>query len=176
MTYTGPITPNVPAMAPITRNMVYATTVSSNAAGSIVQQFALAVTSLQEWVAMSNLFSEYRIMAARVRWIPNYSGLSTASTPALSSMAVLTLIRDGTITTPASVLAALSIAPRVVSNIYSRMSLTYRMSGPLEASFHNTDAPAVGVATFCLNADLLTVSSAYGTLQADVMVQFRNPK
>lgn len=176
LTYTGPISANVPSMAPVTRNMVYASTVASNALGSIAFQYVVAATSLNEWSNFAALYSEYRIMAARIRWIPNYTGLSTASTPALSSMAVLTLTRDGTIVTPSSVLNALSIAPRVVSNIYSRMSLTYRMSGPLEASFHNTDAPAVGVCTFCLNSDLLTASSSYGTIQADVMIQFRNPK
>jgi len=176
MTYRGPISPMVPGIQPITRNMTYAATISTNALGSITQGVTVAVTSLQEWSQMAALWREYRILGARMQWIPNFVGYSTTATPLLSSMAILALSRDGTIVPPTTVLNALSIAPRVVFTIGQRRSLTYRMNGPLEASFHNTDAPAVGVATFTLNADLLTVSAAYGTLQMDVMVQFRNPQ
>jgi len=175
MQYFGPITPMVPGIQPITRMMTYAASQSSNPAGTIAAGVTIAVTSLTEWSTISNLWREYRILGAKMKWIPNFAGYSTASTPPLSAMAVLSLSRDGTITPPTSVLLALPIAPRVVSTISSRMSLTYRMNGPLESSFHNTDAPAVGVATFCLNSDLLSVSAFYGTLQMDVMVQFRNP-
>jgi len=175
LTYSGPISPMVPGVQPITRLLTYAATQSTNPAGSMVSQVVASVTSTTEWSQLSALWREYRILGARITWIPNFTGYSTASTPLLSSMAVLTLQRDGTIVSPTTVLTALRIGPRVVSNIASRMSLSYRMSGALEASFHNTDAPAVGVATFCLNSDLLTVSAAYGTLQMDMMVQFRNP-
>jgi len=175
LAYRGPISPNVPGAAPIVRLQTYAATISSNLGGSIVAQVVVAASVLSEWATMQGLYREYRILGARCKWIPNFTGYSTASTPPLSSMAVFSMSRDPSITAPASVLAALQTNPRVVGNISNKLSLTFRMSGSTEAAWHNTDSPGVGVATFSLNCDLLTVSSVYGTVQMDAMVQYRNP-
>jgi len=175
LAYRGPITPNVPGMLPIVRMQTYAATISSNALGSIIANVVVAASVVSEWATMAGLYREYRILGATCKWVPNFTGYSTASTPPLSSMAVFTMSRDPSISLPATVLQALQINPRVIGNISNRLRLTYRMSGATEAAWHNTDSPAVGVASFTLNCDLLTVSSAYGTLQMDVMMQYRNP-
>jgi hypothetical protein len=172
--YNGPITPPQTNMMTITRRMALLNVISASGAGSIIVQITTLPSLTVQWSALVGLYTEYRVLAVRFRWLPLFTTYSTGSTPLLSSTLVLNLWRDPTITTPASAQAAMANWPCRFQPIMRPMSMDWRMSSTNEAQFRNTDTP-VALAAFTLNCDGLTNSAVYGNYSLEFLIQFRNP-
>jgi len=147
--------------------------VSSNGSGNIQFSVSTNPNSSSEWSTYSARYIEFRVLAMRCRYIPNFQNF--ANTAALAySMGPLFggICRNATLALPASAAASLSEGMKVAT-IQRPMQLDWKMSGTPEANWQNTATPAATGYVY-LTAFGLSASTLYGNAMVWYLVQFRN--
>jgi len=179
-TYRGPVVPRglVAQQQIIARRLTYFTTAASNGSGNIGYSFSNNPTSTFEWTNYAALYTEYRTLAFRVRYQPNYGTYISSTT------GTTTHIRDG----PMVVYRERNSAASIVSTIGAAFSKegayigstqrpcwnVIKMSGSSESAWYNTIAPTANTAVNFV-AFSLDTGVTYGNFFLEFLVQFRSP-
>jgi len=174
LVYRGPLMPR-PVTMTTSRYLSYTGVVNADGSGTIKLVTSIRPDNTTEWTNVSPTYAEYRILAARFTYVPYYTHLATSSTPVLSTIMVLSMVRDNSLTNPGTIAGVISVVPKRMGNAFSRMSMNWRMTGATEALWLNCSAPGP-VGAFWLNANAYTVSSTYGNFVYECLVEFRAPK
>jgi len=174
LAYRGPLLP-APITMTVRKYLSYTGVVNSDGSGTIKMSTSIRPDNTTEWSNISPTYSEYRVLMARYSYVPYYTHLATSSTPILSTIMVLSVVRDNSLTNPGTIAGVISVVPKRMGNAFSRMSMTWRMTGATEALWLNCSAPGP-VGAFWQNANSYTVSSTYGNFVYECLVEFRAPK
>jgi len=126
-----------------------------------------------DWVNITPLWEEYRIIATELHWVPFYStfnGLSTAL--AQGSMAVATS-RNPTVGLPSTIASVLGYGDSRLLNTQKPFRITTRMDNVLEAGFTNI-AVTGSTWAYVIYASNMTGSTPYGTWHLILRIQLRS--
>lgn len=175
MSYSGPIKPPPQSNQMITRLLTSSNQTVANASGIISLGIGNSPNSATDWAGLAGLYTEFRTIGQRVRWIPLFTSYSTTSTPLLSVPLTLSLCRDSTISPPTTMATAIQFQPFKVAPVMQQQWIEGRMRGATDALWGNTAAPASTWVIF-ITAQGLTVSATYGYWISEFLVQFRNPQ
>lgn len=149
-------------------------TIASSAAGVIDTYYSSDPGSyaLAEWTAMAGLFGEYRVLGMVVKFAPynRYSKTTVVCTPLI----VLTE-RDSPSSTLGSYQAAMSHESSRILTLEDPWTHEVRMSNAEESQFISTTGTAAKFSAK-FYADGLSVSTTYGRMFVDLLVQFRARK
>jgi len=148
--------------------------ISSNAAGFIIGQYNNQLTSAYTDIAnFQGLYSEVRVLAQRVRWEPFNLNFANSALVQGSAPAVLSVNRVAGATPPATPALAFGLGEVRVFNTSQRAYIDVRAGVLSEMDFQQS---AAHTATWVvnLNSDTLSLSTVYGVLWSELLVQFRN--
>jgi len=175
--YRGPIAPPAAGQATqiIPVRLTVAARIPSNSSGILNFKATNNPSGTVDWSSFANLFSEYRVLATKLNWVPDEVGFSTTVSPTQQRGAVLYNERSaaGNFVAPVSLSAAWDNDGARVHNIGRSASRTLFMDGGADALWRGTQAVnetwAIG-----FYAEALTASQFYGTFFVEYLVQFRS--
>lgn len=175
--YNGPMMPPVLTKADdmMTTRLVQRAIVISAATGSIAEQYNNAPdSSYTDWTNFSGAYSEFRVIAQRVRWEPYYVNVLPSGTSLMTGPAVLSVNRNSGIGTPVNAGLAFGLSESKIANISQRFLIDIRASTSEEMGFQVTNGPSpTWIVNF--NCDgVNAVPTAYGYLFSELLIQFRN--
>jgi len=174
--YRGPVVPRgTPAALHIeVVRLVYYGAANSSAAGTLIGNFGNAPGATSDWSVYSGLYTQYRTLALRVKWIPNSMGFPSAGVSQIQAPIILWVYRgpSSAFSYPSSYATAYDNDGARVVNTSRTFTNTVRMDGTPDSDWQTTAAPTV---TFQLGyfAAGLDVSVNYGAFFCDFLVQFR---
>jgi len=172
--YRGPVVPRGTANADHIEvvRLVFLSAGTSNAGGVMALQLTNNPASTSDWVAFASVYTKYRVLAQRFKWVPNSMGFLSGSA-ALQAPAVIFTVRSNTAyTLPTSYTAAYDNDGARVQNLGRTFSSTVRMDGDPDAIWQDTQSP-ISTWTIALFSSGLTPSATYGQVFSDYLVQFR---
>jgi len=157
----------------ITRVLHYSTPLTSNSSGVISAIVTNNPTLSPDWVNITPLWEEYRIIATELHWVPFYTAFNgLTSALAQGSLAVATS-RNPTVGTPLSLGSVLGYGDSRLLNTQRTFRMITRMDNTLEAGF--TNVSAVGSTwAYVIYASNMTGSTPYGTLHLIYRIQLRS--
>jgi hypothetical protein len=122
------------------------------------------------WSEYSTAWAEYRVLAIKLEYVPQYVVNTTniASAPLVHSV-----LHTSTITSPTGYSTALSIGDAKLGNTMTRFTREWRMQGVDEATWITTTAPAASSLAFTSSAFNATTGVLYGIGLITYLVQFR---
>jgi hypothetical protein len=175
LAYRGPIAPVPSANGTVPRLFAAIADVVSNGIGLIQLGVVCNPTTSADWLNFATTYTEFRLLGAKMRFIPSFFGTASSGLTALPGTMVLCALRDATVSAPAAQ-QALETSPNRSNSIYRPLVLEMRSSGALETMWQNTDTAGALNFTFGLTASGLTPSITYGQYVLTMLVQFRNAR
>jgi hypothetical protein len=172
--YLGPIKPPMKSTSLVTRLVNSTGVIASSASGVITQGFTNNPSASPDFAVLAGVYTEYRVLGTRFKWIPYFTTYSTATTPPLATQLALSCSRDPGASIPATVSQAIQNQPYVVGPIMKEMSLEIRMRGVPDADFVNCRTPTQTWITYIVSSSL-SPSVPYGNYVVEFLIQFRNP-
>jgi len=168
LTYSGPV--NMPQEQLSVIDLVYDAPVATGAPGTLADRLDDYPINSPDWVNVAALFAEYRVLAMRVRFVPNVTGATIGTLLYAPFVVVLDLTSN---TTPlASYAIASGYAIQRVTSLNEPWTMFHRMSGTEESTFVSTATPLIDY-SFKTFATGLTASSNYGRYFIYYRCQFR---
>jgi len=127
-----------------------------------------------EWSNASAYWAEFRVLAMRLRFVPNF--VNFANTGALASFYAPVnwfIQRDSGAPVPSSMTASFTFDASWPSNIQQRRTIGVRAGTSTEMAFQNVRSTS---ATWCVGVsqDSLTPLISYGLVYIEQLVQFRS--
>lgn len=142
---------------------------ASTAGGAIADVYGNSPTGSPNWADTNTVWGEFRVLGMKVRFYPNnrYSKTTTTCVP-------LVVCVDRRVSTAlASYDAGVSREAHRLLSLEDPWTEQVLMDGSEEAQFQAVSGP-VSVSWIKLYATGLTVSTTYGKVFVDYLVQFRN--
>jgi hypothetical protein len=173
--YTGPIRPFGTANADHIEvvRLVYIAAVGTNASGILSASFSNNPSSAADFSAYANLYTQYRILAMRLHWIPNAVGFQSGSGTNVQGPLIQFVVRStSAYASPANQAAAYDNDGAVVRNVGKEFAVTVKLDGTPDADWKGTQAPSV-TWYISLYTDSFTPSVTYGSAYIDYLAQFR---
>ncbi len=149
------------------------TTISSNGSGVINNTFGLQnPSSFAQWASYASVFDEYRVLAARIKYIPSNGYNKVVATQTCLTPLYVVLDRDS-VTTLATVTQAITYDSCEMYDlerpfVYAK----FKMNGVRESTFITTAAPT-NLGGYSFFSNNLTATQQYGTILMTMLVQFR---
>jgi len=165
--YKGPL--NNPHQDSTMITLIEDDSVSSDAAGKIAGQFGNNPSSTANWTEVSTSWAEYRVLGVRFRYGPIY----TSNTTTLAGGSGYYMHVHGNPTVPSTLAGAASTGVARRWNIFRPFTSEWRMADSLEAEWQSTAAPASTTACMYLYMQNSTISTLYGNLLTEYLVQVR---
>jgi hypothetical protein len=169
--YTGPARPGWTLHANHTTVMLLTDNLSlaSTAGGVIADVFGSSPSSCPNWADTNTVWGEFRVLAMTIRFAPanRYSKSTTVCMPGVR-------VQDRrSATALASLDAGTSRETAIITNLEDPWRSEMKMSGSEEAQFQAVSGPT---SLFWLKLYFtgLSVSTTYGLIFAEYLVQFRN--
>jgi len=175
--YTGPVAlPGSMQSEQITPvRLANAVAVSSDAGGQIFFTVDNDPSRYLDWSGYTALYNAYRVLAIRLRWIPNDIGFPSGASAAVQRPLVTWVRRNvpGSPAAPSSVAAAYDNDGARVQNVGKQWSQTLRADGNPDLDWKAVSAP---VQTFQVQiyGNSFTASTVYGQVFQDCLVQLKN--
>jgi hypothetical protein len=173
LTYYGSLAPS-PAEALEVRTEVVGLQLTiglvSTVGGVLANSYGNAPSSAADWASWANVYDEYRTLGFSIHYIPTNQYGKSANTPICRMM--MTVVDNdsgGALGSFASAAAYESCKPVSLEHPWQ---LEQKMSGPLQATFVTTAAPAAS-GWIKFYTDSLTASTEYGIMFFRWLVQFR---
>jgi len=140
----------------------------SSVAGVAALVYSSSPASATDWAAAQAFYDEYRVLALRLKFFPTnrYSKTTTISRPAVTYVD-----RDDT-SLPTSYGTATKKASSVIRSLEDPWTQVIKMDGIEDAAFFTT-ATVVNAFSLKLYADGLSISTEYGMMFIEYLVQFR---
>jgi len=140
----------------------------SSVAGVAALVYSSSPASASDWAAAQAFYDEYRVLAMRLKYFPTnrYSKTTTISRPAITYVD-----RDDT-SLPTSYGSSAKKASSVIRSLEDPWSQVIKMDGIEDAQFFTT-ATVVNAFSLKLYADGLSISTEYGMMFLEYLVQFR---
>lgn len=173
VSYRGPL--NIRSEQLDTTTILVDFPLSASASGVIQNVFSdvpLTFTSLAS--NFTAIYSEYRVLAMQVRFIPIVSG-ATVSTNAYNVIYIV-WSANSDVTPLASYTVAAEYPAQTVRPINTTLQLTHKMIGLEESTFADTSNTTLIDYTFKLFASGLTNNALYGHVLIKYIIQFRGRK
>jgi len=177
--YSGPIVPRPLTLdldTYVRRFVTYGGVTTPGISGQIQAQYPNSPAGYSEFSAVGALYQEYRTLAQRVRWIPQYINFVGSATyvAVTHGPMVFSVNRNAGAGPPAGAAAALNNTDAILGHTQTRMSIDVRAGTAQEMLFLVTSTPQ-STWTTCLTTDsILSTGTTYGYFEAEVLVQFRN--
>jgi len=174
ITYRGPVVPRGIATDTnvVLRRLTQVATAASNGSGVYSGIFGnLPSSSWQDWTALAPLYQEYRCLAFKLTFVPNYPFYGGAAS---QGQIILYPVRNSALTPASSYAAAYGWdGSKVFQTQGKESSITVKMATTIEAGFQNTVAP---LATYGIGfyASGLTVSTTYGQVYLELLLQMHS--
>lgn len=165
--YTGPLTRMDHDSTIIT--LFDNASISSNGTGEISGQFGNNPSNARNWTEMSTSWAEYRVLGIKYTYMPKYS----ANTTTLSGFSGYHSVVHGSPTVPASLAQGASTGDARIWNPFRPFVREWRMSEVDEAALQLTSTPSQNSFSMYLYATDATVSTLYGNIIIEYVVQFR---
>jgi len=142
--------------------------VQSSVAGVTALVYSSSPASANDWAACQAIYDEYRVLAMKLKYFPSnrYSKTTTVCRPAVTYVD-----RDDT-ALPTSYGQSCKKASSVIRSLEDPWTEVIRMNGQEDATFVTT-ATVVNAFSLKLYADGLTISTEYGMMFLEYLVQFR---
>lgn len=142
---------------------------ASTAGGAIADVYGNSPTGSPNWADTNTVWGEFRTLAMRVRFLPNnrYSKTTTTCVP------MVAIVDRRASTALASYDAGVSHESHRLVSLEDPWTMEVFMEGSEESQFQAVSGP-VSVSWIKLYATGLTVSTTYGKVFVDYLVQFRN--
>jgi len=175
LVYKGPLFPRASMQAnhvDVVR-LVFSTQVTASASGNIYVVTTNNPGSATDFAAYAGLYTEFRVIASRVQWVPIAQGFqSGAQTNVQQPVVVYSSRGDNTFSAPSNFANAYDNDGAKVHNIGKQFSVTMRMSGDGDSAWGLTLSPGLSWCIY-VYSNGLTASAAYGYTFCDYLVQFR---
>lgn len=157
----------------VLRRFTFTSVVSSGISGIIFLGFGNDPSVSAEWSSYVNLYEEHRVLATRFRFEPIEVNYTLSTSTRVHAAVVYSLNRNAGLTPPASIAAAFQKSNAIVRNTQQPFVYSTKAGSAQEMLFRATTAPG---ATWQLdmNADGVSVSTSYGVMFQEFLVQFRN--
>jgi hypothetical protein len=146
-----------------------ATITSAAMTGNIAGAFNNNPSNSRTWTEYSTSWAEYRVLGVKVTYDPIY----TVNTTAINGFSGYQSVVHGTPASPASLAQAASTGIAKPWNAFRRFTREWRMNDTAEALWLATTSPSANSNTFVVYAEGGTVSTYYGNLLLEYLVEFR---
>jgi hypothetical protein len=153
----------------ITVTMYESASVSTDGSGTYSAQFGNNPSSARNWTEYSTAWAEYRVLGVRFK----YNNNSTCNTSTLLGINGYHGIVHGFPTVPTTLVQMVSTGVTRPWNAFKAFVREWRMSSAEEAEFITVASPAATTDTLVMLGLNGTISTLYGTLQIEYLVQFR---
>lgn len=153
----------------ITVTLYESASVSTDGAGTYSAQFGNNPSSARNWTEYSTAWAEYRVIGIRFR----YNNNSVCNTSTLLGINGYHGIVHGFPTVPTTLVQMVSTGVTKPWNAFRSFTREWRMSSSDEASFITVGSPAATTDTLIMLGLNGTISTLYGSLQIEYLVQFR---
>jgi len=172
--YHGPITPPIRTLDVdmVVVRLTATFGVSSTISGSIGQGYPNNPSTFTEWANFAAIYEEFRVLAAKYTFIPNYVNYVLSTSTNAQAPVVYTVQRDPSLSVPPTIATAFQSGNARIKSISQKDVFVVRAGTVQEMAFSTT---ALGGTTwqFSQTAQSLSVSSVYGVMFEELLVQFR---
>jgi hypothetical protein len=169
--YRGPVT--LPQEELATTTVLYDYPLTSSAGGVVSDVFADIPNGSPDWTGFSAVYSEYRILAFKIQFIPLLTGAAIAAN--LYNVLYIVWSTDASVTPLASYTDAVNHPVKRAGSLNQNLSLTHKMTGAEESLFVDVTSGVVDY-TFKTFSTGLTPSTNYGRYLLTLVIQFRGRK
>jgi len=173
--YRGPVVPPATSNANHVEvvRLVYSQPIAANASGLLSASFTNNPTAASDYSSYAGLYSEYRTLATRIRWIPVAQGFQSGTSSNFQGPMVIYTIRSITsYSAPPNFAEAYDNDGAKVHHISREWVVTARMNGTPDSDWVPTSSPTATWAHY-LFATGLSPSAGYGYIFIDFLCQFR---
>jgi len=173
--YRGPLRVPRNGQQAVVRNLNLTAVVQASSGGVVSASFSTNPSSSPDWSALAALYTEFRILALKVTYLPLYNVAFAAVSNVNSGIPLAFCVsRNPSASPPATFAAAIQIQPYRWFTASRSMSFSTRAMGTNEMAWLTTAAPAAYAQIFLVGSGF-TASQTQGTAISEFLVQFRNP-
>jgi hypothetical protein len=173
--YTGPLKP-IGANHQVTtfkKFGAYILAASSTAVGVINNAFVVSPSTLNDWGNLQNDWSEYRILAFQVKYMPLFKSAPNSTAAAIGGLLIGVLDRTSSTTALTTTSQALEFEGAKYGAINEELCINAKASGANELAWINITSSQYW-ASVRFYSTVLSTSNNYGNFIVSILVEFRS--